>query len=183
MDGGAPLRGPACILHESDIHAPLDPKIQGPPSPRGVAVNREDGGVMGARDPFLGRLSRVERVAEALERELATLRRAIGVTRGLHERGLAVSEILLLSPEPASHERVAVHIERVSEALHDYRVEIVRRLIEEEGWSISEVARRMGGARQVISRLYHSEDVPRNGTRPRPKARLRGSPGCSITVD
>jgi hypothetical protein len=94
------------------------------------------------------------------------------VTRDLRERGLSVSKILALSPGPACHEAVASRTARLGEALRDFRAEIVRCLVDDEGWTLTEVADRVGCARQVASRLYHAHDEPRRGTRPPTKIRL-----------
>lgn len=132
---------------------------------------------MGGGDSFLARLARVERAAKALDEALVALDKGIAVTKRLRDQGLSISETLALSPGPACHERVAVQLEKLAEAVHDYRVEIVHRLVDDEGWTLSEVARKMGSSRQVVSRLYHSSDCPRNGTRPRPKIQLKASRG------
>ena len=132
---------------------------------------------MGEMDPVLARLDRVDQAAGELHRELGVLRERTRVTRTLRSRGMPLSEALVKSPLPASHEAVAERVERYVEALHAYRCAIVRHLVDEEGWSLTAIAERTGCARQVISRLYHAPDATGSGTRPRPKLRLRGAPG------
>jgi hypothetical protein len=80
---------------------------------------------------------------------------------------------MTLSPVPASLEGVAVRLETLVEAIHRYRVETVRSLVDDEGWFLAEVARTMGCSRQLVSRLYHSSDDARRGAVPRPRIRLR----------
>jgi hypothetical protein len=134
-------------------------------------------GYMQAADAILCRLATMDRAAVELRRDLAVLRDGIRVHRKLRERGLSLSDSLVRSPDPACHEVVARQIEILTEAVHDYRVEIVRSLVDEEGWTLADVARETGNARQVVSRLYHAADTRRCGVRPNPKIRLRASPG------
>jgi len=123
-------------------------------------------------DPILAHLMKIERAADDLQAELGVLRGGMRATRRLRERGLPLSEALARSPGPACHEAVADRTERLSEVVRDYRCLIVRHLVDEEGWSLSDVAAHTGNARQVISRLYHATDAGCRGTRPRPKIRL-----------
>jgi hypothetical protein len=123
--------------------------------------------------PVLAELDRVDQAAGELHRELGILRGHIRATRRLRGEGLPLSSALSRSPGPASHEAVAERAERYVEALRAYRCAVVRHLVDEEGWSLTEVAGRIGCARQVVSRLYHAYGATA-GTRPRPKLRLRG---------
>lgn len=132
----------------------------------------DDGPVAEATDPVLAHLAELERTAGELEAELRVLRAGLCATRRLREDGLAVSEALERSPGPACLETVAERTERLAEVVREHRSLIVRHLVDEEGWSLSDIAARTGNARQVISRLYHARGSALPGTRPRPKLRL-----------
>ncbi len=107
-------------------------------------------------DPLARRLSDLETARLALVRELEALGQAVELNRELRRRGTTVTDIFRQSPGPATRRRVRQALNRLNEALHAYRAEAVRCLVEEEGLSIAEVARRTGNARQVISRLYQA---------------------------
>jgi DNA-directed RNA polymerase specialized sigma24 family protein len=136
---------------------------------------------MGEADPVLAvlaRLERVDRAARDLQAELDALPERTRITRSLLGEGHTLSEALRQSPGPASHERVAERAERYAEALHAYRCAIVRHLVDVEGRSLTEIAERIGCARQVVSRLYHARRA--NGGRPGPKLRLRSDTRAGV---
>jgi hypothetical protein len=106
-------------------------------------------------DRLLRRLAEVEEARAALARELAVLGEAVEYNRRSLAQGRAVSEILGAGPGPAARRRVRGAWSRLNRALHAYRTEVIRSLVDDEGWSLTESARLTGNARQVISRLYH----------------------------
>lgn len=136
------------------------------------AIGVDDDRVAAAADPILAHLGKLERAAGELQAELGSLRAGLRATRRLREDGLAVSEALERSPGPACLETVTERTERLAEVVREHRSLIVRHLVDEEGWSLSDIAARTGNARQVISRLYHARESALLGTRPRPKLRL-----------
>jgi len=130
---------------------------------------------MGDGESVLARLDSVDQAARELDGELRVLRDRTRTTRLLHERGYALSAALARSQGPACHERVAEHMAHLGQAVHRYRCALVRHLVDVEGWSLSDVARCTGNARQVVSRLYHSDEDDQ-GPCARPKLRLRDVP-------
>jgi len=137
---------------------------------------------MGETDAALAVLEQLDRrdeAARALHRELGVLPERTQITRTLHDAGMPLSEALSQSPGPASHEVVAERAERYVEALHAYRVAIVRHLVDQEGLSLTEISDRFGCARQVVSRLYHAPGLVVAGARPAPKVRLRAAAATS----
>jgi hypothetical protein len=128
---------------------------------------------MANHDPVLARLDTVDRAAQDLHAELSTLRDRNDATRRLRAQGHALSEALVRSRGPASHEVVALGMARLTQAVHEYRCAVVRHLVDTEGWSLSDVAARTGNARQVVSRLYHACDDDHAGACPQPKFQLR----------
>lgn len=136
------------------------------------AIGVDDGSIAAAADPILSHLAKLERAAGELQAELGSLRAGLRATRRLREDGLAVSEALERSPGAACLETVTERTELLAEVVREHRSLIVRHLVDEEGWSLSDIAARTGNARQVISRLYHARESALPGTRPRPKLRL-----------
>ena len=75
--------------------------------------------------------------------------------RSSREGGQRVSEIIEVGSMAAERRRVRSSWAGLNDALHAYRVQSVRAMVDDEGMSIADAARVTGNARQVISRLYH----------------------------
>lgn len=118
-------------------------------------------------DPFIARLGGVDRTCLELVDVLASLRAALAEVQRMRAQGRPVSEIVALGPAAAARRDVRAAWLRVNRALHEYRVQIVKSMVDGEGMSIAEVARVTGNARQVISRLYHSNRRSQTGPRAR----------------
>lgn len=114
-------------------------------------------------DPLLQRLDRVDEACHEVVEELEQLRRAITIVRGMRRTGRSASEILEHGPGMEARRRVRARSIFLTEALHAYRAELVRSIVDNEGWSIAEVARTTHNARQVVSRLYHAASAAEGG--------------------
>jgi hypothetical protein len=106
-------------------------------------------------DPFIACLTEIDRSAEALERQIQTLRGAVADIRRMREGGQPVSEIVARGPGVQARRSARSSWLRVDHALRLYRIQIVRSLVDGEHMTIAEAARVTGNARQVASRLYH----------------------------
>jgi hypothetical protein len=111
-------------------------------------------------DRLQERLDELDLACQALERESEDLRRAIASVSEMRRAGLRASEIVEHGPGTGARRRVREASLRLTRALHAYRTELVRSMVDEEDRTIAEVARVTRNARQVISRLYH-EASPR----------------------
>jgi hypothetical protein len=106
-------------------------------------------------DPYVGSLEELDRACRELNARIADLRAAIAQLRTMREEGRPVSEIVASGPGIPARREMRASLTHVNEALHAYRVRVVRTMVDEEGMSIAEVARLTGNARQIVSRLYH----------------------------
>lgn len=109
-----------------------------------------------SQDTIVQRLDQVERARRDLVEELERLGSALAQTRTMRGADAPVSKILQRGPGPEARRRVRRRVVALTGALHAYRAELIRTLVDEEGWSIAEVARTTRNARQVVSRLYHA---------------------------
>jgi hypothetical protein len=114
-------------------------------------------------DRVLRRIVQVEEARRALADELEALRVVFEANHRMRLEGSRMSEIFAQGDGPVSRRRVRTAWSRLNRALHAYRVEAIRSLIDDEGWTLSAAARLTGNARQVISRLYHETGVRRRG--------------------
>lgn len=106
-------------------------------------------------DSFLTRLRAIDEASKALRQEFTDLERAIVEVRSAREGGQRVSEIIEIGSVAPARKRVRASWGRLNDALHAYRVQGVRAMVDDEGMSIADAARVTGNARQVVSRLYH----------------------------
>jgi hypothetical protein len=109
-----------------------------------------------SQDPLIARLAEVDRACADMERRLDVLRAAISDIRRAHAGSEPMSRIVASGRSVSARRHVRRSWIALNRALHAYRAEEVRSLIDEEGLTLTEAARRSGNARQVISRLYHS---------------------------
>jgi hypothetical protein len=107
-------------------------------------------------DPVARQLAELDEACLELAQRLEQLRDAVAQIRRMRTAGQAISEIVTTGPGVPARREVRGSWSRLNQALHAYRVEVVRSLIDDEGMSISDAARITGNARQVVSRLYHS---------------------------
>ncbi len=134
---------------------------------------------MDADAPLNTFLDRLESASLDLEDRLVALRLAINETRALLEQDVPLSQALERSHCPAARGAVTFSAQELIDLLHDYRAETVRRLVDDEGWSLTEIAEHSGNARQVVARLYHaaqeaSREPPEAAARrSRPRAKVR----------
>jgi hypothetical protein len=114
-------------------------------------------------DPIGEELAELDAAARELAERLEHLRGAVEQIVRARAEGLPVSEIVSSGPGVPARREVRSSWSRLNRALHAYRVEVVRALVDDEDMSISDVARLTGNARQVASRLYHASSATRLG--------------------
>ena len=125
-------------------------------------------------------LGQIEAAALDLEDRLVALRLSLNETRALLARDLPLSQVLAHSHCPAARGAAAAAAAELIDLLHDYRAETVRRLVDDEGWSLTEIAKRSGNARQVVARLYHfAETAAERKSEP---GRSRARPPAKVTL-
>ncbi|MFL5737046.1 MAG: hypothetical protein ACJ76P_06890 [Actinomycetota bacterium] len=107
------------------------------------------------QDALLTRLEELERACVDVDERLHALRRAAQAIRVELESGRPLSEIVATGPGPRARRDVRESWSALNRKLHEYRVAMVKRLVDGEGMTIADAARITGNARQVISRLYH----------------------------
>lgn len=105
-------------------------------------------------DDIFDRLDEVERARVAVVRELERLGHAVEEIRRMRSEGQSMAEIIQRGPGPVARRRAREAWLGLNSALHAYRAEVVRVIVDEDRWTIAAVARAMGTARQVVSRLY-----------------------------
>ena len=115
------------------------------------------------------RLTQLDEACRDLAGDLTALRKAVAEIRRLRRRGRSVADVVRVGPGVPARREVRSSWSRLNQALHAYRAELVRSLVEDEGMSITDTARLTGNARQVVSRLYHSvsSERPLRGSRGR----------------
>ena len=106
-------------------------------------------------DPYIGSLEELDHACLHLGAKVEDLRTAIARLRAMRQEARPVSEIIARGPGVPARREMRASLTQVNEALHAYRVCVVRTMVDEEGMSVAEVARLTGNARQVVSRLYH----------------------------
>jgi hypothetical protein len=113
------------------------------------------------RDHLVVCLELARRAAGDLQRELRGVQHSLEETLEQREQGLPVSQVLSQESAASFPELVTDPTAHFGEAIHDCRAELIRCLVDEEGWTLTEVATETGHARQLVSRLYHSAGNPR----------------------
>jgi hypothetical protein len=125
-------------------------------------------------------LGQLEAASLDLEDRLVSLRVSLNETRALLQRDLPLSQALAHSHCPAARAAAAAAAEELIDLLHDYRAETVRQLVDVEGWTLTEIAKSSGNARQVVARLYHfAQEAPVGADQP---GRSRARPPAKITL-
>lgn len=164
----------SCEAHSIDSEERLDPTTSVCGRTRGVrqgvvpgtvlvvcrdSVDRTQWRCSAMSDPIRERLGQLDIACRDLHQRLQTLRDATAEITTMRARGRSASEIVSGGPGVPARRELRETWSQVNAALHDYRVALVVSMIEDEGMSVSDVARVMGNARQVISRLYHSAET------------------------
>ena len=107
-------------------------------------------------------LDRAWLAANRLQSELAEEQRALEEALRRCRAGEPVSQLLAQPGCRSFPESLTDPTARFGEAIHDCRAELIRCLVDDEGWTLSGVAEETGHARQLVSRLYHSPREPRD---------------------
>ena len=106
-------------------------------------------------DPFDIELDELDQACLDFSEKLEGLRKAIVHIRHLREQGRPVSEVVAFGPGVPARREVRESWSGLNRALHAYRVRLVKSMVDDEGMTITDVARVTRNARQVVSRLYH----------------------------
>jgi hypothetical protein len=114
-------------------------------------------------DPIVERLDDLDEACLEMVRRLESLRTATARIRLLREAGEPVSRIVAVGPGAPARRQVRESWSLLNRALHTYREQLVRSMVDDEGLNIADVARVTGNARQVVSRLYHGIQLPTEG--------------------
>lgn len=104
-------------------------------------------------DELLSLLDGLGAARSALAEQLQTLERAIETARdhlGTEEGVAGVLRTLSIEARGS----VMNAMNDLSKRLAVSRTEVVRTLVDDEGWSLSQIARETGTSRQLIGRLY-----------------------------
>jgi hypothetical protein len=114
-----------------------------------------------ASTPWL--LEAIERIGQTGEEAQRAIGEGIASTDGARERlvaGVPVSEIvadLMAQGGREARLRSAAAIDAYEHAVMAYRAGLIRAMVDEEQMSFAQVAHRMGVSRQMIARLYRSD--------------------------
>ncbi len=100
-------------------------------------------------------LDDVERARVELMQSLGRLGEALRDRHAVTEPGFVLSEQDLV-PGVELHEDLIRGLERMHHTLALARAETVRVMVDEEGLTLSDVAKMVGRPRQLVSRLYRS---------------------------
>lgn len=105
-------------------------------------------------------LERTSRAADDLQAQLERERRELERALRQCREGVPASRLLAQARSLSFPESLTDPTARFGEAIHECRAELIRCLVDEEGWTLTQVAQETGHARQVVSRLYHSPHPP-----------------------
>jgi len=115
------------------------------------------------REYLLDCLEHARRAAENLQSELEAEQHALEEALRRCRQGEPVSQLLAHPGCRSFPESLTDPTARFGEAIHDCRAELIRCLVDEEGWTLSGIAQETGHARQLVSRLYHSARESHDG--------------------
>jgi Trp operon repressor len=108
-------------------------------------------------DWLLGSIDEVERKARAAQDALDAVVQSLAETRDERGAGLTMAEIADRALAQGGREtrlRAATAMDEYERAAMTLRGRVIRALIDDGNLSLTEVARRMGVSRQVVTRLY-----------------------------
>lgn len=109
---------------------------------------------------LLEAIDRIEQTGEAAQRAIGDGLASIERARERLATGAPVSEIvddLVARGGREARLRASAAIDAFQHAIMVYRVGLIRSMVDDEKLSLSEVGRRLGVSRQMIARLYRSD--------------------------
>ena len=112
------------------------------------------------RDPLVVCLEQARQSAQDLQKDLEHEQHALAQIVRMRREGTPASRLLAQAHALSFPESLTDPTERFGEVIHDCRAQLIRCLVDEEGWTLTQVARKTGHARQLVSRLYHSTRMP-----------------------
>ena len=118
---------------------------------------------MASTNRLLEAIKRVEQAGEEAQRAIGEGVASIGRARDLLVGGWPVSEIvddLVARGGRDARLRSSEAMAAFEHAVMLYRVGLIRAMVDEEKLSFTDVSRRLGVSRQMISRLYRFDDSP-----------------------
>ena len=113
-------------------------------------------------DPLLAAIETVETAGRAAEQLLAEAVAALMPVREARKKGIPLPDIWSASMSagaPAKRQQAASALRAFERAVMLFRSTVIRELVNDDGWSLTRVARDLGTSRQMVSRLYNH---PRN---------------------
>lgn len=115
-------------------------------------------------DWLLESIRRVERTGESARAAITRAVESIEGSRQQRIEGKPISSIvddLMARGGRESRLKSAAAVDDFEHAIMEFRVGLIRALIDDEGLSFSEVGRRIGVSRQMVARLYRYGKSPR----------------------
>lgn len=116
---------------------------------------------MASTDWLLEAIKRVELTGEEAQRAIGDGVRSIDRARQQLVAGGPVSEIvddLIARGGRDARLRSSAAIDAFEHAVMEYRVGLIRAMVDDEQLSFTDVGRRLGVSRQMIARLYRSDE-------------------------
>ena len=116
---------------------------------------------------LLEAIERVEQTGAEAQRTIAEGVASIDRARQQLVTGTLVSEIvddLVARGGREARLRSSAAIDAFEHAVMVYRIGLIRAMVDDEALSFTEVGRRLGVSRQMIARLYRSEEWPPSHT-------------------
>jgi hypothetical protein len=114
-------------------------------------------------DWFLASLDAVESAAAEACEALAAVVEVLGPVRDDRLAGLPLAEIMERMARvgaPGVRTSAGLALQRYEQAVHAFRADVIRRLVSDEGLSISDAARLMLVSRQRAARIMSSTSTP-----------------------
>jgi|GEM_PF-5773524 len=115
-------------------------------------------------DPLLAGIEAVQRAAEAAARALVEVSRRLEESRRQRAMGMPlpmIADAYVQAERIETRHRAAAAMQEYERAYMLLRAELVRSLVEDHGYTLTEVAKTMQISRQLVSRLL---DAGRSGT-------------------
>jgi hypothetical protein len=126
-------------------------------SGKGAVLRQAD--TSASNDPWADAIDRVVQTANAASRAIRESAQVVDVLRHERARGVSLAEIVREAIESGGREKrlaASAAIRAYEHAMMEFRASVVRDLVDSEGLSLSEVARRMKISRQMATRLYRA---------------------------
>jgi hypothetical protein len=116
---------------------------------------------VGSTDWLLEAIERVEETGRAAQRAISEGVASIDTAREQLVAGSQVSQVvddLVARGGREARLRSSAAIDAFEHAIMVYRIGLIRAMVDDEKLSFTEVGRHLGVSRQMIARLYHSDE-------------------------